>query len=199
VPDSSHYLWADAICINQNNIQERNIQAQMMGSIYRTAHVVVAWLGPEEDNSTEVIEILKEMAAEIESSGNANLEALSKLVSDKLLNYLHLEGSDTSLLSIVYSRLGDFDHLFSNRQYWTPAWILQELVLSQHDMFPCGKAIFSSSEFCTVYLSNWIALCWIPSLLHKKRLFGFCPQRLSERRSRLYPSKMSGSCDSSQI
>jgi hypothetical protein len=32
--DSSDFLWVDAICINQNDLEERTAQVQMMGSIF---------------------------------------------------------------------------------------------------------------------------------------------------------------------
>jgi len=38
-------LWVDALCINQNNIHERNHQVEQMGEIYRQARRVLAWLG----------------------------------------------------------------------------------------------------------------------------------------------------------
>jgi glycyl-tRNA synthetase beta subunit len=35
-------LWVDAVCINQNDIQERNHQVGLMGDIYRNAaHVII--------------------------------------------------------------------------------------------------------------------------------------------------------------
>ena len=39
------YLWVDAICINQNNDQERNSQVRLMDQTYRDALVVSVWLG----------------------------------------------------------------------------------------------------------------------------------------------------------
>ena len=39
-------LWIDAICINQNDTNERNAQVRMMGSIYRSAARVIVWIGP---------------------------------------------------------------------------------------------------------------------------------------------------------
>jgi hypothetical protein len=39
-------LWADALCIDQSNIDERNQQVQQMGKIYATAHHTVIYLGP---------------------------------------------------------------------------------------------------------------------------------------------------------
>jgi hypothetical protein len=39
------YLWVDAICIDQNNDQERNSQVRVMDQTYRDALVVSVWLG----------------------------------------------------------------------------------------------------------------------------------------------------------
>ncbi len=44
-------LWIDALCINQDNIQERNHQVAFMGHIYRHATVVLIWLGNEISNA----------------------------------------------------------------------------------------------------------------------------------------------------
>ncbi|KAG5807705.1 hypothetical protein H9Q74_007679 [Fusarium xylarioides] len=41
-------LWIDAICINQDDIAERNSQVAMMSQIYGSARCVVAWLGEED-------------------------------------------------------------------------------------------------------------------------------------------------------
>jgi hypothetical protein len=38
-------LWVDAICIDQQNVSERNHQVSQMGEIYRNAQRVVIWLG----------------------------------------------------------------------------------------------------------------------------------------------------------
>lgn len=39
------HLWADAICINQNDAQERNTQVRLMDQTYRNATCVSVWLG----------------------------------------------------------------------------------------------------------------------------------------------------------
>ena len=39
------YLWIDAICIDQNNAEERNAQVRFMDQTYRNAIVVSVWLG----------------------------------------------------------------------------------------------------------------------------------------------------------
>lgn len=44
-PNAPRAVWVDAICINQNNIQERNAQVSLMAFIYTRAQRVLVWLG----------------------------------------------------------------------------------------------------------------------------------------------------------
>ena len=44
-------LWVDAICINQNDPDERATQVMQMGQIYRNADHVLIWLGPGDCNT----------------------------------------------------------------------------------------------------------------------------------------------------
>ncbi|KAH8726468.1 heterokaryon incompatibility protein-domain-containing protein [Phaeosphaeriaceae sp. PMI808] len=46
-------LWADAICINQDDVAERSEQVQNMATIFSRADIVIAWLG----SSTSVLEL----------------------------------------------------------------------------------------------------------------------------------------------
>jgi hypothetical protein len=45
---STGLLWADAICIKQNDIQEKTRQVRMMRDIYEKAQRVIIWLGKEQ-------------------------------------------------------------------------------------------------------------------------------------------------------
>jgi hypothetical protein len=40
-------LWIDALCINQRNIEEKNIQVPLMNRIYAAARRVVIYIGPD--------------------------------------------------------------------------------------------------------------------------------------------------------
>jgi Heterokaryon incompatibility protein (HET) len=42
-------LWADALCINQEDIPERNAQVALMAEIYSTAARTLIWLGEQKD------------------------------------------------------------------------------------------------------------------------------------------------------
>ncbi|CZR57833.1 uncharacterized protein PAC_07722 [Phialocephala subalpina] len=45
---STGLIWADAICINQNDEQEKTRQVRMMRDIYEKAQRVIIWLGKEQ-------------------------------------------------------------------------------------------------------------------------------------------------------
>ncbi|KAK5745532.1 hypothetical protein LTR17_001403 [Elasticomyces elasticus] len=44
-PDSTRTLWADAICINQADMNERSAQVSMMDRVYQQAKSIPVWLG----------------------------------------------------------------------------------------------------------------------------------------------------------
>jgi hypothetical protein len=52
----SRILWIDALCINQEDIEERNSQIQLMSCIYGAAKQVVIWLGPAADGSDVLLD-----------------------------------------------------------------------------------------------------------------------------------------------
>lgn len=57
-PEGRHRLvWADSICINQDDIQERSQQVALMARIYRRASRVITYIGPERDGSLGAIKL----------------------------------------------------------------------------------------------------------------------------------------------
>lgn len=55
------YIWADAICINQADLDEKKTQIGLMGDIYRLAERTVIWLGPSSDDSEVAMRALEEL------------------------------------------------------------------------------------------------------------------------------------------
>ncbi|KAF8864224.1 hypothetical protein BDZ45DRAFT_582496, partial [Acephala macrosclerotiorum] len=59
--DGYSTIWADAICINQDDNNERNHQTLYMREIYSAAECVIAWLGPETPSSTAILDHLESL------------------------------------------------------------------------------------------------------------------------------------------
>lgn len=114
-PFASAMLWADAICINQRDDDERGKQVQMMCDIYRSAERVLVWLGRED-------------------VGIGNL--MRSLRGDTIIKYnQHLAAGSQSLL-VDWSAM----KRLLERPYWTRAWIIQELVFARQATLFHGDA-----------------------------------------------------------
>jgi hypothetical protein len=55
-------LWADALCINQRDVTEREHQVRMMASIYHNARNVIAWIGEEANDSGLAFNVIRTWA-----------------------------------------------------------------------------------------------------------------------------------------
>ncbi|KAK2676978.1 Heterokaryon incompatibility [Fusarium oxysporum f. sp. vasinfectum] len=89
--DTSKFrLWADALCINQDDLTERLHQVSMMADIYSSAAMVLAWLSSNDDDVIKafdvferIVRIAKEKARPIKFAGLTDLE-LFKLCYGRL-------------------------------------------------------------------------------------------------------------------
>lgn len=72
-------LWAEAICINQKDNEEKSRQIPRMSKIYNTAMRVLVWLGPGTRESQWVLDLL-------EVTGNDGSEK-DYLVDDSIMAY----------------------------------------------------------------------------------------------------------------
>jgi hypothetical protein len=52
-------LWADAVCINQSNDDEKTNQVRMMQDIYSQADTVIVWLGDSQDTDEAALELIE--------------------------------------------------------------------------------------------------------------------------------------------
>jgi hypothetical protein len=119
LPTAQRALWVDALCINQSDIQERNLQVRQMHKIYAKADRVLSWLGPSRENSDKAMELIKKA-----ESHNFASSWLEKVVQDDgiLWNGVH-----------KVARL-------CLRDYWSRVWIVQELAHGQSILIMCGSA-----------------------------------------------------------
>jgi hypothetical protein len=71
---SIEWIWIDAICINQQDQQERGHQVRSMAKIYGRAHRVVVWLGEAADGSDRAFEEIRARKKWSNSSGNEMIQ-----------------------------------------------------------------------------------------------------------------------------
>ena len=61
-------IWIDAICINQDDVKERNDQISIMGKIYREAQEVYVWLGKGDDDTNYAIDHIEDFSLQTSQS-----------------------------------------------------------------------------------------------------------------------------------
>jgi hypothetical protein len=131
-------IWIDAICINQNDFQERNEQVGMMGDIYRKCTDVVAWLGDtcEEDHLT-IEEGMTIFEPYLEAGGFSE-KAESRLcllhretrdiVQSFAILYLAAQGKHVwELLKYYHAESQTLQNILQT-PYWERVWVVQEIV-----------------------------------------------------------------------
>ncbi|PWY85460.1 hypothetical protein BO83DRAFT_433398 [Aspergillus eucalypticola CBS 122712] len=120
-PDTERTVWVDYVCINQNDISERNSQVVLMYQIYSTARSVVAWLGDLKPEALKLIEWY-----------HAKQDGL----------YLESTGLDNIFEAIVVLYVAA-DALCA-AQYWHRLWTFQEWHLSRNAVVCMhGKTTFT--------------------------------------------------------
>jgi hypothetical protein len=58
---STAFLWADAVCINQDNSQEKTHQVRLMRDIYARADRVIIWIGKERPKDSDAFQLAKSL------------------------------------------------------------------------------------------------------------------------------------------
>jgi len=59
-PNNERYVWIDAICIDQFNKLEKNLQIRNMYTIFKKAVNVIVWLGEKDACGARAVEILSQ-------------------------------------------------------------------------------------------------------------------------------------------
>lgn len=137
--------WVDSVCINQQDAAERGSQVSFMASIYRSADMVIAWLG-EEDNYTE------ESFTLIRTLGTLCEDCLKQIVPKNrgTENFVGILGP------LADNRLWNSLRQFWQRSYFKRAWIIQELALAKKVIVKCGGRILDWNYI--VRVSAFLAL-----------------------------------------
>ncbi|KAF2240884.1 HET-domain-containing protein [Trematosphaeria pertusa] len=121
--------WIDAICINQTpseeeDMNEKNHQVQLMGEIYSGAHMVVAWLGEPPERMIPSLERISRRGVDM-----------------KCLLDIKDPSSD---FTDVSTRTAYLDLI--SRPYFTRVWVVQEIILARKIVFKYGSSSFNSIQ-----------------------------------------------------
>ncbi|RYC88455.1 hypothetical protein BFJ63_vAg8673 [Fusarium oxysporum f. sp. narcissi] len=167
-------IWTDAVCINQENPDEKTVQVARMDEIYSAAEKVFIWLGRKHTERTAAMSILKAWPAFPEDPNNADIQFHGKkYTTAKAFFDATSTGSELiswlSLLQIV------------TESWWSRVWTVQEFILAKQYAFYYNGEEVPASElkkamdwtyFVASHLSPKMVPHWVtfqPSMFDLKR------------------------------
>ncbi|KAH6699080.1 heterokaryon incompatibility protein-domain-containing protein [Leptodontidium sp. MPI-SDFR-AT-0119] len=159
-------LWADGICINQDDGVEKSHQVQQMALIYERATKVLAWLGPAADGSDQLLKCIEKKGTIIIVSAIAKGADMSEEFK-KDLRVLGLQQlfrkalkspqmikdllSEISWLDLELSFPSHSYKKILERSLWKRIWILQEISLGSNVHLVCGNTSILYDYFIAVH------------------------------------------------
>lgn len=123
-------VWVDALCINQDDLQERREEVGRMRSIYKDARAVAVWVGQEGEDGAQAIWLMKLLSASFRCGSSAQLAHSIRTGASPIPT-----GAWGALAA------------FMDRPYWSRVWILQEVAMGDRSTpILCGKYMLTWGE-----------------------------------------------------
>ncbi|KAN0108639.1 Heterokaryon incompatibility protein (HET) domain containing protein [Hyaloscypha variabilis] len=121
-PQQDRYLWIDAICVDQANVREKNLQLEMNPLIYDQAKSVCVWLGEGDVASSMAIKFIQEEVLQLQ-----NFDELC----------------DSRDAGKKWSALLDF----MQRPWFSRRWVVHEIALARSAILYCGEDMITWKDF----------------------------------------------------
>ncbi|KAH7109241.1 heterokaryon incompatibility protein-domain-containing protein, partial [Dactylonectria estremocensis] len=148
-PDRPRALWADAVCINQDDIVEKGAQVKLMSQIYSKTSRILIWLGEDKAGLEGVEESLAEALALLPPDTYDREEILEiqlRLFRDT--SELRKQGKP----NIHDHDWASINHLFL-QPWYERKWIIQEVVMAPDDiprLMICGDIELSWPDLASL-------------------------------------------------
>ncbi|KAM3064776.1 hypothetical protein ACMFMG_008361 [Clarireedia jacksonii] len=135
-------LWADSICINQEDVAERGKQVELMGKIYSKASQVLMYIGSDNDGHGEAVASLVSeldvmILREIERAGHS-WNAFPSLSAEERGRFL----ADRRWNSLL---------IMTQQPWFGRGWIIQEAALSTNGLMIWGTMEISWRKLVRIY------------------------------------------------
>ena len=151
--DQDRYLWIDAICIDQANLEERNSQVPKMDRIYGGATNVCIWIGQSYENSDDAIDFI--------SNKILNVWDFDRLCQDELET-----NSWGALINLM------------RRDWFSRRWVVQEIALAKRGTLHCGNKCIDWQDFAdavSLFVHVETATHLLSDVMRRDRFFGHRP------------------------
>ncbi|KAI1406765.1 HET-domain-containing protein [Hypoxylon sp. FL1857] len=131
-----HHVWVDALCINQQDIPERNQQVPLMRDIYYGASRTIIYLGSP---NPEAELILRRVSRSTPTDANTIRDLVFVPEQERSDNKVLREALDALTKDLV------------TRPWFERVWTYQELILSKDPWVQFGRLKVQWTELCNIF------------------------------------------------
>lgn len=114
-------LWVDALCINQSDEVEKQVQVIKMAQVYRKAESVCIWLGQGDYKSQRAMEFIPKV--------------------------IELQHDDDLLTEENLKEWKNLYELMTTMSWFSRRWVIQELALAKSATVHCGTKMIHWNDF----------------------------------------------------
>ena len=142
--DKHKEIWIDALCINQDDDEEKGRQVQIMDRIYKEAERVVVWLGVGTDGSDRAMDAI---ARFYDFEHYRTWAKGTATTNEQVLQFID---SLFPVRNDLSARITEVVSL-AERKYWSRVWIVQEFHLARDSTIYCGRksmTLRTLANFC---------------------------------------------------
>lgn len=181
------YLWADGICINQDDLEERGRQVKLMGDVYHKASTVFGWVGEQDQSARNALDASRQIFHHA-SKAVADIGTEAKEFGGDMLR----QDKNERLKAIRRPPLSTLQWrdwaIFLCREWFHRTWVVQEIALAgpTNMQLLCGtrhfglEAIVFGAIF--VQICNWSPAIWqeFEDRLGQNRLYQLHKPRITK-------------------
>lgn len=124
--DVSRNMWIDAVCINQADALEKNLQVLLMRDIYAASQRTLIWLGPADASTAEGFALARLRARKARQDAAYEDDEMPKTVGVFWTGFF--ENKQWYALSNLHTR-----------DWFRRAWIVQEVTVASRATVFCGE------------------------------------------------------------
>ena len=148
----SRVLWIDAVCIDQEDANEKTLQVGLMKRIYESAENVVAWLGKDDEKIKRAMRMICLLHRHYlpQKSGYE--------CSEKETCCCDEDDSEKLYVGEPSREIWEAALVLNLCSYFSRLWTVQELVVARRAIFICGEsnmALDCLDKFYTVIHYLW--------------------------------------------
>lgn len=149
-PDRPRTMWIDAVCIDQDNDEEKSSQVSIMGEIFHRAARVVAWLGLATDLTPHAIELFNDIGSQVDIVSwfpqvmRPTDSARDRSLGDDSIPLPNLDCDTETIMDLLH------------RPWFRRLWVRQEVKLARQAIAMVGGYSLSWANFRNTVFCLWI-------------------------------------------